>query len=323
MQASYTNNAGQLASLGAGGPQVASLDSRAMTLGSAGAPADAAPAYGPGVAFWTRAYGAWADFDGDKNAASASRDLGGFLSGVDARAGSTWRLGLAAGFAQSNIGINALHSAAEVGSFNLAGYAGGALGPLALRTGGAWSWQDIDTTRVTVAPGFFERDKASYNGDTGQVFGEVAYPTAMGSVALEPFAGLAFVAVETGSFKERGGGGLTALNSRGIDMDVGYSTLGLRAGATMHWNSMAVTPHVSAAWQHAFDGVTPDAALVVASSGVGFTVFGVPLAKNSLLVEAGLDLNLSPTATLGVSYSGQLASEVEDNAVKGRFTWLF
>ncbi len=43
----------------------------------------------------------------------------------------------------------------------------------------------------------------------------------------------------------------------------------------------------------------------------------------SLLVEAGLDFNLGPNATLGVSYSGQLASDLQDNAVKGRLTWLF
>ncbi|MCJ7787907.1 MAG: hypothetical protein MUP20_04240 [Methyloceanibacter sp.] len=40
-------------------------------------------------------------------------------------------------------------------------------------------------------------------------------------------------------------------------------------------------------------------------------------------VEAGLDFNLSPKATLGVSYSGQFASDVTDNGVKGRLTWLF
>jgi outer membrane autotransporter protein len=74
---------------------------------------------------------------------------------------------------------------------------------------------------------------------------------------------------------------------------------------------------------HAFGDVTPDAALVFSSSGVGFTVFGVPLAEDSALIEAGLDLNLAPNATAGVSYSGQFGDGVEDNAVKGRFTWLF
>jgi outer membrane autotransporter protein len=89
------------------------------------------------------------------------------------------------------------------------------------------------------------------------------------------------------------------------------------------WGNALVTPHISAAWQHAFEDVTTAAGLAFASTGIGFTVYGVPLAEDTALVEAGLDLNLNPTATLGVSYSGQFASDVEDNAVKGRFTWLF
>jgi outer membrane autotransporter protein len=98
-----------------------------------------------------------------------------------------------------------------VDSFHLAGYAGGEVGPLALRTGGAWAWNDIDTSRAVIFPGFFEREKASYNADTGQLFGEVAYPTRMGSTALEHFAGLACVQVDTSSFKEHGGA-LSALH---------------------------------------------------------------------------------------------------------------
>jgi uncharacterized protein with beta-barrel porin domain len=48
----------------------------------------------------------------------------------------------------------------------------------------------------------------------------------------------------------------------------------------------------------------------------------VPLAKDSLLLEAGLDFSISATATLGVSYSGQFADDVTDNAVKGHLlTW--
>ena len=69
--------------------------------------------------------------------------------------------------------------------------------------------------------------------------------------------------------------------------------------------------------------LTPDAAFAFLSTGVAFDIAGVPLAQDSALIDVGLDLNLSPTATLGVSYSGQLASDVQDNAVKGRFTWLF
>jgi outer membrane autotransporter protein len=77
---------------------------------------------------------------------------------------------------------------------------------------------------------------------------------------------------------------------------------------------MVLSPHASAAWQHAFDDVTPGAALAFASTGIGFDITGVPLAENSALIEAGLDFNLSPTATLGVSFSGQLANNLTDNA---------
>jgi outer membrane autotransporter protein len=52
-------------------------------------------------------------------------------------------------------------------------------------------------------------------------------------------------------------------------------------------------------------------------------VTGVPLAQDTALIEAGLDLSLSPTATLGATYAGQFGDGVQDNAVKGRFTWLF
>jgi uncharacterized protein with beta-barrel porin domain len=50
---------------------------------------------------------------------------------------------------------------------------------------------------------------------------------------------------------------------------------------------------------------------------------GVPLAEDSALIDAGLDFALGPRMTLGASYSGHIASDLIDNAVKGRFTWLF
>ena len=49
----------------------------------------------------------------------------------------------------------------------------------------------------------------------------------------------------------------------------------------------------------------------------------MPIAEDSALLDAGLDIALGPTATAGVSYSGQFGEGVTDNAVKGRFTWLF
>jgi len=318
MQAGAAGN-NQVAALAAAGPQVASLDQQAMAVGYGGKSLSE-PVREP-LAFWTRAYGAWGDFNGDGNAATADRDLGGFMSGMDAQVSGSWRVGLATGASFSNVDVDARYSSANVESYNLAGYAGGMAGAFAVRGGGAWAWSSIDTSRAVIFPGFFERQNASYDADTGQVFGEVAYPTTMGGMAVEPFGGLAYVSVDTETFKEHGGS-LASLRGS-TDQDVGYSTLGLRAAKTMTWGQTLVTPHLSAAWQHAFDDVTPGASLAFASTGIGFSVTGVPLAEDSALIDAGLDFALGPNITAGVSYSGQFGDGVQDNAVKGRFAWLF
>jgi uncharacterized protein with beta-barrel porin domain len=91
----------------------------------------------------------------------------------------------------------------------------------------------------------------------------------------------------------------------------------------MQWGAMQMTLHLSAAWQHAFDDVTPDAALAFASTGIGFTVYGVPLAQDSALLDAGLDFTLGPRTRADVSYTSQLAHNVHDNGVKGEVTVLF
>jgi outer membrane autotransporter protein len=321
MQATYTGAGNtQVAALAAAGPQLASLNSTAMALGhddkSLSAPAPAP------LAFWTRAYGAWGNFNGDGNAATADRDLGGFVSGMDAQLSGSWRAGLATGASFSNINVDARSSSADVDSYYLGGYTGGMAGPLALRGGGTWAWQDIDTSRAVIFPGFFERQTASYDADTGQIFGEVAYPTQVWGMGVEPFAGLAYVSVDADKFRERGGA-LASLHGSSEEQDVGYSTVGFRAATMMHWGAMQVMPHISAAWQHAFDDVTPGAALTFASTGISFNATGVPLAEDSALVDAGLDFALGPNTTAGVSYAGQFGDGVEDNAVKGRLTWLF
>src|SRR5262249_47277530 len=159
---------------------------------------------------------------------------------------------------------------------------GGAAGPIAIRSGGAWTWHGVDTTRNVSFPGFFETERASYNADTGQLFAEVAYPLLYGNSAFEPFYGLSYVHVGTDSFAESGPE--AALPPNGADQNVGVSLLGLRAGTTLPVHGMMVTPHGSIAWQYAFGDITPAQAFAFASTGIGFGISGVPIAQSSALV---------------------------------------
>jgi subtilase-type serine protease len=84
-----------------------------------------------------------------------------------------------------------------------------------------------------------------------------------------------------------------------------------------------LVPRVALAWQHAFGDLTPEATLAFQVAPVPFVISGVPIARDSLLAEAGVDLAIGRSATLGVSYTGQIARNVTDHAAKGKFTWRF
>ena len=70
--------------------------------------------------------------------------------------------------------------------------------------------------------------------------------------------------------------------------------------------------------------MTPNDVLAFQSAPtVPFAISGVPIARDSALVEAGLDLAINAHATIGASYTGQLAGNVTDHAAKGKFSWKF
>ena len=317
-----SGNSGEFAALGnTGTTSVAGrFDAPMMGLGMGSTKdAGASPSASP-LVFWTQAFGSWGDADGDGNAATAKRTIGGFLSGVDTGIGNGWRAGAVLGYSRSNVSVSQRISSAEIDSYHLAAYAGGPVSAFALRTGASWSWNDIDTERTVVFPGFLDRVEADYGGDTGQIFGEIALPMGAGTLAYEPFAGLAYVHVSTDRFTEQGG--IAALDGFGGDQNVGFSTLGIRFAAETTIGGTRVTPRASFAWQHAFGDVDPMRTLAF-SGAPGMTIAGTPLARNSALIEAGLDVSLSPSATLGISYNGEIASDVEDHGVSGRLNWRF
>jgi len=324
-QASYGGDA-QMASLSSGGPtayangeQLSALAYAKSPIVTKAPPMVSQPGYD--VVFWAQGFGATGRFDTDGNAAAVRRDLAGFFSGVDTRVGTNGRLGIAAGYTGSRNALDGRGSS-TVETGHIAGYGGWSYGNLNLRGGGDFAFHTIDTGRTVFFPGFFDTDTAHYNGTTGQVFGELGYGFAFGKVAVEPFAGAAWVRLHADGFNERGGA--AALTVAANSFEVGYSTFGIRAASMIPLaNDMMLVPRGSLAWQHAFDTVTPADTLAFQSAGVPFVIAGVPIARDALLAEAGLDLAIGRNTTVGVSYVGQIANNVRDHAAKGKFTWKF
>ncbi len=278
------------------------------------------PATTDRFAVWGQGFGSWGNTNGDGNAAHLNRSTGGFFIGADAPVFDTWRFGAVAGYSRSTFDVKDLGSSGWSDNYHLGLYGGTTWGALALRTGAAYTWHDIATSRGVSFPGFGDSLKGDYNAGTAQVFGELGYGIHAGNLAFEPFANLAYVSLHTDGFTERGGA--AALSGQSATTDATFTTLGLRASTTFDLYGASLTVKGTLGWRHAFGDVTPLSAVRFAGSDV-FTVAGVPIARDTAVVEAGLDYALSSTATLGVTYGGQFGSGATDQSFRANFNVRF
>ena len=300
-------------------------------FGAPGASTAPVQAYGPtqapaqvsasnsGPVVWSQAFGSWGSTDSDGNAAGMDRDTGGLLIGADRQVGD-WRVGLLAGYSRSNFKARDRASSAKSNNYHLGLYGGTQWDALGLRAGLAYTWHDVDTKRSVSLPGLRDSAGTRYHAGTLQVFGELGYGIDAGAVRFEPYASLAHVHLHTDGYGERGGA--AALSGRSGNTDVTFSTLGLRAEHRLSVGATDATLRAAVGWRHAFGDTTPTTRHVF-SAGDAFTVAGVPIAKNGAIVEAGVDLNLTPNATFGFSYAGQLAGSSQDHGVKANLAIRF
>jgi outer membrane autotransporter protein len=338
-QATYATAGGAQAALAYAGPDAISLDSGiepgdplAYAAAKKNAAATAFPLKAPaapvempstGITFWAQGMGGWGKINGNSNVAGTTGNFAGVLSGADMRLANNWLVGFALGYSGSSTNVSAPASSAQVDTGLVAGYAGTSFGAWNLRLGGTYGINSVATMRQIAFPGFMDRDTARFNAGTGQLFGELGYGAAIQSVAVEPFAGLAFVHLDTAGFTESGGA--SALSASGASQDTGYSTLGARAAtAYTLWNGMVLIPRASVAWQYAFGEINPTTALAFAGiPGSNFNITGVPTARNAALIDAGADLRINPQAKLGLYYWGEHASTAHENGLRGTLSWLF
>ncbi|QFR34477.1 autotransporter domain-containing protein [Ancylobacter sp. TS-1] len=316
------------AAQGAVGASTAPVMSYAPTgapAGSAGAAIEAmtlkaAPATTSGPVLWGQGYGAWTDLDGSTNAAGLTSDTGGFLIGLDTALSSGWRLGVMGGYGYTSFDSGGRDASGSSDDWMVGAYAGRQWGALALRTGLAYVWQDVSSSRTVSLPDLAETLKADYTAGTFQAFGELGYSVETGFAVLEPFANLAYVSLHTGGFSETGGS--AALTVASENTDTAFSTLGVRLAREIAFGSLEATLRGTLGWRHAFGDVTPELTQSYFGSAP-FTVTGVPIAEDAALVEAGFDLAMSPAATLGIAYAGQFGDGTTQNGLNATIKVAF
>lgn len=278
-----------------------------------------APEIEPRAMVWAQGFGAWGSTEATINAASLSSSTGGFFIGADTRV-SDWRLGFVTGYSQTNFDVSSRAASGSADSYHLGLYAGSAWGAVNVRLGAAYSWNDVTTSRVASLP-TAQKLSASSTFGTGQVFGEIGYGFVAPALNFEPFAGLAYVSLNTDAFTETGGP--AALTAGSQTTGVTSTTLGVRAAARVDLATLPTTLKAMLGWRHAFGDVTPETVTRFASGGVPFSVQGLPIAEDALLLDLGLDLALARNITLGVAYNGQYGDGVTEQIFRATFGMKF
>lgn len=272
---------------------------------------------------WLKALGAWGKTDSRSETAGANTSIGGLLAGVDGALDEQTRVGVVAGYSDSSLNMGSgTHSSASIDSYHFGAYAGRELGDWRVSVGGAYSWHRGDVKRELQYGEVSGKQKTKLDARTAQLFTEAAYRLHLQPLALEPFANLAYVHLDSDAFHEKGA---AAALERGSDRrDAVLSTLGLRALKTLPLNDhQQLELSGSLGWQHSLTAVDSEEHLAFVAGGPSFAVRSSPLLRDAALVGVQASLALSKATRVNLDYHGQLGGREKTQGVGLSLNWQF
>jgi outer membrane autotransporter protein len=249
---------------------------------------------------WVSGSGEFADVTGDGNGKGYEFTTGGVTFGLDYRLTRDFAVGVALGYAHTrtnlagdgNIDVNSgrggLYAAYSQGGLYLNGYAGGA-------------YNSYDTRRDAFG------GAASGSTDSGEFDGYAGggYEFHCGGFTLGPIASLEYSYVAVSGYTETGS--LAPLNIVSQNQDSLRTNVGLSAAYTWKTGKVQLRPSLRASWQHEFSySALPIEAQFASGAGGIFTVNGPSEGHDSALIDAGVDVQWTPTLGTYFGYVGNV-----------------
>ncbi|MEJ2001574.1 MAG: autotransporter domain-containing protein [Maritimibacter sp.] len=275
-----------------------------------------------GLNRWASAYGGMMSLGSDGNAAAARAYAGGLIAGIDkgftTGFGDAW-LGASLHGGMTRLSVADRNTTISSNDLGAGIYGGAEMGATGIRFGADYTLHQISSSRDVSIGGFSDHLTASYTGGTAQIFGEIRHSFDLGTSTLTPFAGAAYLYDWTEGFTEAGGA--AALNVAAKSNTALITTLGATVERDVTLNGQTATLSGTLGWRHAF-GATPsiDANF---TGGNSFSVNGAPIARDALILGAGVSFAMETGAMLDLSYSGEIGSTSSDHKLAAALTMSF
>ncbi|NWD77090.1 autotransporter domain-containing protein [Pseudomonas gingeri] len=269
---------------------------------------------------WIQALNNASTFDQPQGQSGFEQNTRGLVMGVDWALDSEWRMGLLGGKSQSKHKGSRFDG--DLDSWHIGTYALHQSGPVALRLGAIHSQHYGKTQRNVEFSGYKDRLTGDYGANSQQAFAELGYNLGSGSLSAEPFANLGYQRYSRKGYTEKGGE--AALKADAQTQDNFSTTLGLRTASIKYMdNKMSLAPRLSAGWKHLYGAIDSTSTQTHQVSGRTFNTKGIAQDRDSLVVEAGLDLNLSARHSVGVAYNGEVGNNSRTHGLMGQWKMSF
>ena len=310
-------------SVGAGaGLRVASAAQDTPALAATGLPPGVRNLNDPNAQgrLWLQGLGSYGRLDGTHGNSDLTQRTKGGVLGADWALTPDWRMGVLGGYSKTDVDSSAMEG--TVNSWHAGVYGIRQSGALAVRLGAAYSGHNGDSKRSVAFNGFTDQPKGDYHASSQQAFAELGYALGSGRLSAEPFANLGYQRYQRDRYTEKGGAAALSVDKQ--TQDNFSSTLGVRlAHLSQLENGMSITPRLSAGWKHTYGDVSSSTNQRFVLGGSAFNVEGSALDRNSLVLEAGLDIGVSARQTLGVGYTGDMGSNSRTHGLIGQWQMSF
>jgi subtilase-type serine protease len=270
-----------------------------------------------GGGLWAQSYGTFNPLGGGATAiATGSDDVaasgGGVIVGVDRQIAPGLVAGVAAGYDRIRLGLDGLDQQGEIASHRVAVYGGRQVGGLRLGASAGYAYHLNRTERQITFAAIDRAAAAEYGGHELTLAGETGYRLALGDLAAEPVAGLAYTRLIEAGYEESGAGAVD-LTVDGRTTQSLRSTLGLRLGLD---ETARVRPQASLAWGHEFATTERGANARFAGGGGSFTLDGAEAPRDLALVTIGIEADLAPGTLLAIGADGALGQDQTQGTLK-------
>jgi outer membrane autotransporter protein len=259
---------------------------------------------------WISGSGDFVKVSGDGNGKGYDFSTGGVTFGLDYRLTKNFALGIAARYAHTwtsligngNVDVDSggggLYATFSQGGFYLNGYAGGA-------------HNSYDTRRDALGGGA----SGSTSGGEFDGYAGGGYEFHCGGFNFGPIASLQYTYVDVSGYNETSS--LAPLRIVSQNQDSLRTNVGLSASYTWKAGKVQLSPNLRASWQHEyFYSALPISAEFASGAGSVFTVYGPAEGHDSAVIDAGLDVQWTPTIGTYFGYNGQVGrSNYDSHAV--------